>query len=146
MANVRTEGLAVIGSSAWIYPALEVLHILGIALLLGSLVLLELRVWGLGPELPPRALARLGMPVSVGGFLLIVASGSLMFSSQPGELLANRVFVWKMGLIATAGANAVFFHLRDGLIKLDALARVQIVLSLGLWVGAIICGRWIAYR
>jgi hypothetical protein len=50
-----------------------------------------------------------------------------------------------MGLVAGAGLNAALFHARDGLGRLDALARAQTVLSLGLWIGAIICGRWIAY-
>ncbi len=131
--------------SSWAYPALEVVHIVGIALLLGNLALLELRVWGLAPELAPRALARLALPLATAGFALIACSGLVMFLSNPLELIANRAFVLKLVLVMTAGANAVSFHLRDGLVKLDALARAQTVLSLGLWLGAIICGRWIAY-
>jgi multisubunit Na+/H+ antiporter MnhG subunit len=69
-----------------------------------------------------------------------------MFSSQAAELIANRAFVLKMGLLTLAGANAGLFHARDGLNKLDAIARAQTALSLGLWLGVIICGRWIAYR
>jgi hypothetical protein len=57
------------------YPLLEVLHITGIGLLLGSLVLVELRVWGLAPELPLRPLARLALPVTFAGFGLLVCSG-----------------------------------------------------------------------
>ena len=133
-----------IASNPVVYPALEVLHITGIALLVGNLVLLELRVWGLGRELP--ALARLSLTVSLCGFGLAVFSGALMFSSQAAELIANRAFVLKMGLLTLAGANAGLFHARDGLNKLDAIARAQTALSLGLWLGVIICGRWIAYR
>ncbi len=138
--------------SSWIttnpivYPALEVMHITGIALLVGNLVLVELRVWGLGRTLPLPALARLGLTVSLIGFGLAAASGSLMFASQAAELMANRAFVIKMGLLTLAGANAGLFHARDGLTRLDTLARVQTALSLGLWLGVIICGRWIAYR
>jgi hypothetical protein len=127
------------------YPALEVLHIAGIALLLGSLVLLELRVWGLAPALPLRALARLALPVTLAGFALVAASGLVMFMAQPGELLANRAFVLKLGLVHLAGLNAAWFHGRGGLDKADALARAQTVVSTGLWLAAIICGRWIAY-
>jgi hypothetical protein len=138
--------------SSWIttnpvvYPALEVMHITGIALLVGNLVLVELRVWGLGRTLPLPALARLGLTVSLIGFGLAAASGLLMFASQAAELMANRAFVIKMGLLTLAGANAGLFHARDGLTRLDTLARVQTALSLGLWLGVIICGRWIAYR
>ena len=136
---------------AWIashpiaYPALEVLHIVGIALLLGNLALLELRVWGAARELPLRALARSALALSLVGFALVAASGLLMFAANPAELLANRSFLLKLGLVGTAGLNAALFHARDGLTRLDALARAQTVLSLGLWVGAIIAGRWIAY-
>ena len=135
-----------IASNPVVYPALEVLHLTGIALLVGHLVLFELRVWGLGRELSVPALARLSLTVSLCGFGLAVFSGALMFSSQAAELIANRAFVLKMGLLTLAGANAGLFHARDGLNKLDTVARLQTALSLGLWLGVIICGRWIAYR
>ena len=135
-----------IASNPIVYPALEVVHISGIALLVGSLVLLELRVWGLARELPVPALSRLALTVSMSGFGLAVFSGALMFSSQAAELIANRAFVIKMGVLTLAGANAGLFHARDGLTKLDGIARAQTALSLGLWLGVIICGRWIAYR
>jgi len=142
---VAWVGLPGLASHPWAYPALEVVHIVGIALLLGSLVLLELRVWGRGRELPVAALAALSMQVALAGFALAAATGLLMFAVQPAELLSNRLFVLKMVLLLLAGTNAGLFHARDGLTKLDGLARVQTVLSLGLWVGVIICGRWIAY-
>lgn len=85
------------------------------------------------------------MTVSPIGFGLAAASGLLMFA-RAIELMANRAFVIKMGLLALAGANAGLFHARDGLTRLDALARLQTELSLGLWLGGIICGRWIGYR
>ena len=139
-------GLPWLASHPIAYPALEVLHITGIALLLGSLVLLDLRVWGLAPELPLRPLARLALKVTLAGFGLLVCSGLLMFSAQAAELVANRAFLLKLGLVQLAGLNAVWFHGRDSLARCDGLARLQTVLSTGLWLGAIICGRWIAYQ
>ena len=130
----------------WAYPALEIVHIVGIGLLLGNLVLVELRVWGFGAGLPLPALARLALRVSLLGFGIAAASGLVMFSSQPDELLANRSFLVKMSLLALAGVNAAVFHVRGGLVKLDRTARAQTALSLGLWLGVIICGRWIAYQ
>jgi hypothetical protein len=135
-------GLAV---HPWAYPLLEAAHVFGIALLVGSLVLLELRVWGHGAALPMQPLARLALVVSLSGFGLVVITGLTMFATQPGELLANRFFVIKMGLAMFAGLNAAWFHGRGGLAKLDAVARAQTLLSLGLWLAVIICGRWIAY-
>ncbi len=63
------------------YPALEVVHITGIALLLGSLVMLELRVWGRAAELPLQPLARLALAVTAAGFGLVLLSGLLMFAA-----------------------------------------------------------------
>ena len=124
---------------------LESMHVVGVALLLGNLVLLELRVWGCGADLPVMPLARLALGVSVAGFCLLGATGLLMFAAAPQELLGNRFFLIKLGLISAAGLNALAFHLRQGLHKLDGIARAQTVLSLALWGGVIICGRWIAY-
>ncbi len=132
--------------STFAYPLLEVLHIVGIALLVGNLVLFELRVWGFGAELPVRALARLALRVSLAGFALIGLSGLLMFAGQAAELLANRAFVIKMVLVLLAGLNAAAFHARDGLARMDRTARLQTVVSMGLWLAVIICGRWIAYQ
>ncbi len=145
LAVAGFSGIPWIASHPIVYPALEVVHIVGIALLLGSLVLLELRVWGLGPELPLLPLSRLALGVTASGFGLVVLSGLLMFASQPAELLSNRAFVLKLALVLLAGLNALWFHARDGLRRCDALARAQTALSTGLWLAAIICGRWIAY-
>jgi hypothetical protein len=90
-------------------------------------------------------LQRVALRTSLVGFGIAAASGGLMFASQPGELLANRAFLVKMGLLLITGLNAAAFHWRGGSRRLDRIARVQTALSLGLWLGVIICGRWIAY-
>ncbi len=132
-------------SSAWAYPALEVVHLSGIALLIGNLVLLELRVFGLGAALPVRELARLSLSLALAGFGLAAATGLLMFASQPAELLANRAFTLKMLLLLAAACNAGWFHGRGSLHRLDTLARVQMLLSTLIWLAVLVCGRWIAY-
>jgi hypothetical protein len=120
-------------------------HIVGIALLLGNLVALEVRVFGGAAALPVAALARLSLTLAAAGFGLAAASGLLMFASQPGDLLANRSFVLKMGLLALAGCNAAWFHGRGALARLDRLARLQLLASTVLWLAVVVCGRWIAY-
>lgn len=137
--------LGALQSNPWAYPALEALHIVGIALLLGNLVALEVRVFGRVPTLPVAALARLSLCLAAGGFALAAATGLLMFATQPAELLVNRSFLWKMGLLAAAGCNAAWFHGRGSLVKLDATARVQMLMSTALWLAVVFCGRWIAY-
>jgi hypothetical protein len=137
--------LSALQESAWAYPALEVIHIIGIALLVGNLVLLELRVFGAGAALPARELARLSLVLALGGFGLAAASGLLMFATQPSELLANRAFTLKMLLLLAAACNAGWFYGRGSLARLDMLARLQMLLSTLIWLGVIACGRWIAY-
>ena len=137
--------LASLATHPWAYPALEVLHLAGVALLLGNLVLLELRVFGLGPDLPAEPLARLSLTLALAGFSLALASGVLMFATQPQELLANRAFTLKMGLMLLAGCNAAFFHARGSLRLLDRSGRGLMLLSTLLWLGVLACGRWIAY-
>jgi hypothetical protein len=132
-------------SLSWTYPLLEVLHITGIALLLGNLVLLEVRVFGGGADLPVAALARLTLSLAVAGFGLAAASGLLMFSSQAAELLANRAFKIKMLLLFVLACNAAWFHGRGSLDKLDLTARCLLLLSTLLWLAVVTCGRWIAY-
>ncbi|HEX2541996.1 MAG TPA: hypothetical protein VHM00_13045 [Caldimonas sp.] len=133
-------------TAPFVYPALEAAHIFGIGLLVGSLFVFELRVWGLGRAVDAPALGRLALPVTLGGFCLAAATGSIMFAAQAAELIANRAFLLKMGLLLLAGGNAIWFHLRGAIVRGDALARLQTVVSLGLWIGVIICGRWIAYQ
>jgi hypothetical protein len=137
---------AALQSNPWAYPVLEIVHIFGIGLLLGNLVLLELRVFGRGAALPVKELARLSLGLAGAGFGLAAASGLLMFSTQPAELLANRAFTLKMLLLFVAGCNAAVFHARGSLRRLDRTARVLMLLSTLVWLGVLCCGRWIAYR
>ncbi|MFC7460648.1 hypothetical protein [Hydrogenophaga defluvii] len=137
--------LASLAAHPWAYPMLEVVHIVGIALLLGNLVLLELRVFGLGATLPAEPLARLSLTLAGVGFVLAAASGLTMFGTMPGELLANRVFTAKMLLITLAACNAAWFHGRGSLQKLDGTARALMALSTIIWLLVLTCGRWIGY-
>lgn len=132
-------------SHLWAYPALEIVHITGIGLLLGNLVLLELRVFGLGAALAVKDLSRLSLGIALAGFGLAAASGLLMFASQPSELLGNRAFTLKMMLLLAAACNAAWFHGRGSLDKLDVWARVQMLVSTVIWLAVVACGRWIAY-
>lgn len=137
--------LTALGAHPWAYPMLEVVHLIGVALILGNLVLLEMRVFGWASALPIEPLARLSLGLVGVGFGLAVVTGLLMFGTQPAELLANRVFTAKMALIMLAGCNAGWFHARRSLQLQDTTARVSMLLSLVIWILVITCGRWIAY-
>lgn len=138
--------LAGLQTHPWAYPVLEGIHITGIGMLVGNLLLLELRVFGWGAALPVQALARLSLGLALSGFALAATSGLLMFATQPAELLANRAFTLKMLLLFVAGCNAAFFHARRSLERLDLPARLLMLSSTLIWLSVILCGRWIAYR
>lgn len=161
MLPLAVNPFAWIGTHPWLYPALEVVHLIGVALLLGNLTLVELRLWGLGagpratvaaraavaatPDTIPGAADRLALGLVLVGFMLAAASGLAMFASQPLELVGNRAFLLKMTLLMIAGTNAAAFHARGGLGRRDALARAQTLGSLLLWMAILACGRAIAY-
>ena len=138
-------GITFLRESAWAYPILEIVHIVGVALLLGNLILFEARVLGAGKQIDLNALARLALPLSVLGFALAAMSGLTMFATQALELIANPAFKWKMLLLAIAGGNAAWFHARSSLKLNDLIGRMQVVASGFIWIGVLSCGRLIAY-
>ena len=137
--------LSGLSTHPWAYPALEVVHLLGIALVVGNLALIEVRVFGLGASLDAQALSRLSLGLVALGFTLVGLSGLLMFATQALDLLANRAFVIKMGLMTLALCNAAAFHARQSLQRLDGWAKAQMVVSSLLWLSVLAAGRWIAY-
>ncbi|HUQ75123.1 MAG TPA: DUF6644 family protein [Burkholderiales bacterium] len=141
----------------WLYPAVETIHILGIALLFGSIAVLDLRLLGVSRSVPVRSLARHVLPWSAASFLLIVPSGLAMFVAHASEFISSPVFAIKMCLIMAAGLNAALFHAitfrtadvwdSDEMRKLGPppSARLAGALSLALWASVIACGRLLAY-
>jgi hypothetical protein len=137
----------------WLYPAVEVAHLAGIALLFGSIAVLDLRLLGFSRALPVRRLAAHVLPWSIGSFALILPSGLAMFVAHAGDLMANPVFALKFCLILVAGVNAAVFHagVFRGAAQWDAdatpplAARLAAALSLVLWLSVIACGRLLAY-
>lgn len=128
-----------------VFPMLEVIHLIGVSLLLGNLALIESRVLGWGRDLPLAALCQAGIALMLAGFALAALSGLLMFATQAQDLLANRAFSLKMALLAMAGLNAAAFHARSGLALQDRVAKAQLLISGLLWLAVLACGRWIAY-
>jgi hypothetical protein len=137
----------------WLYPSVEILHILGIVTLVGSVAMLDLRLLGLSRALPVRQLARHLLPWTWGALLVIVPTGSLMFMAHAGDFIANRAFVLKLTLIFAAGLNAAAFYLGtfrsvaqwDEGVAPPPAARIHAALSLIIWTGVIACGRLLAY-
>jgi hypothetical protein len=136
---------------AWLYPAVEIVHIAGYVLLVGAVAMFDLRVLGFGRALPVPALARYLLPWSAGSMLAVLPSGLLLFAAEAPDLAANRVFLLKLFLIGAAGLNALAFHAGPwrsaGRWPATAppRARLHAALSLLLWSGVLACGRLLAY-
>jgi len=140
----------------WLYPGVEIVHITGIALLFGSIAVLDLRLLGLSRTLSVKKLARHVLPWTAASFALIVPSGLMMFTAHASELIQSGVFVLKMSLILAAGLNAALFHAitfrtadvwdSEEMRRLPPpSARLAGALSLLLWICVIACGRLLAY-
>ena len=140
-----------IRQSALAYPALSALHILGIALLLGNILLLDLRLLGVLRQSALSALLKLFSQLAGIGLLLAIGSGVLLFSVQPLQYLSNQAFLLKMLLLALALLNLLIVHLSrawqqacsggpvSNSLKLTAAS------SLLLWLTILVAGRWIAF-
>lgn len=137
----------------WLYPSVEIVHIIGFVTLVGSIIVLDMRLLGLSKALPVRALARHTLPWSIGALALIVPSGLLMFITHAGDFISNPAFITKMSLLFCAATNAAVFHAGvfcsvaswDSGVAMPAAAKIHAVVSLMIWFGVLACGRLLAY-
>lgn len=139
--------------SLWLYPIVEIIHIVGFVVLVGSVAMFDFRVLGASRMVPVQALGRLQLRWSIAGLFIIVPAGLMLFSAHPHEFIENPVFLTKLALIVTAGLNALLFHVgiyRSAKewnlhVPAPALAKLHALVSLALWVSVITCGRLLAY-
>ena len=137
----------------WLYPMVEVVHILGFSVLFGAVLMFDLRVLGLSKNIEVTALARHLLTWSIAALLLVVPAGLMMFSAHPHDFASNGVFILKLCLIAAAGINAALFHVGvyrsvdrwNTAIAAPGIAKIQALFSIALWVTVILCGRLLAY-
>ena len=136
-------------SAPLVYPSLEAVHIIAIAITFGSLWIVDLRLLGVRlfgmTTIDANVLAKATLPWTLLGFALAAMVGSLMFLARAGDFISNGAFLIKMLLLFVAGTNAAILHSRSPLDPASAATRVQALFSIMLWIGIIICGRWIAY-
>lgn len=140
--------------SAWGWPIAEIVHFIGICLLIGTVGMFDLTMMGLIRGVPLTALHRL-VPFGVLGFVLSVCSGFLFVVSAPDQYLYNPAWQVKMALLGIAGLNMVLFYLTTSR-RLSLLgpgdapplaARIFAGVSLTAWLGVIMAGRVItAFR
>lgn len=153
-ATIESHPLATwLRSSAWGYPAVETLHLLGLTLLIGSAVAFDVRLLGVASPLPVHLVARFLLPLARIGFGIAVLSGCVLFMMQARTFAVLPLFFVKMATIAIAVANTMVFH-RGVFTSVDdwthaaptpRRARVAAVVSLLCWTFALVCGRFLAY-
>lgn len=134
--------------SRWGYAAVNTAHVFGIALLVGAILVLDLRLLGLWPRVPRAGLVRVLVPVAAAGLAIAAAMGVLLFSTRAREYADLGIFQAKLVLVATGTGAALFLHARFGFLlesASDVRLRAHAVLSMLCWVGALVCGRLIAF-
>lgn len=135
-------------TARWEYAALNATHIFGIALTVGAIVPLNLKLLGLWPNIERQTLARVLVPVAASGLVLAMATGLLLFSVRAKEYLALPVLWLKLGLVGFGVATAVAAHWRYGLWLTrhpqKSLAHVG-ALSIATWIAVLVSGRLIAF-
>ena len=143
-----------IRQSLWLFPAIETVHLLGMALLVVTVIAFDLRLLGL-MFLRARVsdLKRTLLPWSWAGFGIQVVTGFLLFSSEAVKVYANPAFRLKMLLILLAGIQVLLFQ-QIGLRKLPDWdsspstpnsAKLAGCISLLLWLGIVAAGRFIGF-
>ena len=134
----------------WMWPSCETLHFIGLSLLIGVVLLVDLRMLGVMKSVPFSAIHRL-MPWAILGFGINVLTGMAFFVGAPEQYTQNIAFQWKMALVLIAGLNALYFTLLDEAWELKAgddaplTAKVMAVAAIGLWVGVMYCGSMLPF-
>jgi hypothetical protein len=136
-----------------LFPIIESVHVLGIGLMAGTLITVDLRVIGATfRQEPVRRIAQTLLPYTWAGFALMAATGLPLFAAESVKLIHNPAFLVKLVLLALAGVNALLFHLTVYR-KVDEWgstptaplpARLLAGMSAVLWLSVIVAGRLIA--
>ena len=137
----------------WLYPIVEIVHIVGFVTLVGAALMFDTRLLGRSRPVAVSALERHLLPWARWSLLLVVPTGALMFTAHATEMAENPALRLKLLLLAAAFLNAGIFHRWpfrtvsdwDTEIRAPLAARAAGMLSIVLWLGVIACGRLIAY-
>lgn len=143
--------VALLQRSATAYLLVNAGHIAALGLLFGSSLLVDLRLLGLFRSAPLAVLGPLLARSAAVGLALAMLTGGWLFLVNAAEYVRNPAFLVKLGLVGLGVLNALGLHLRHGwqrlwtAERLPAGVRAQAVLSLLLWPGALLAGRWIGF-
>jgi hypothetical protein len=138
----------------WLFPIVETLHVISLAMVFGSIVMVDLRL--VGATSRNSAMSRLSgevLPYTWGAFICAVVTGTLLFISKAHVYFYNLQFQLKFLCMLLAGMNMVVFHFGTYRRVLEwddrhpppHAARLAGALSIALWIGVIFFGRWIGF-
>jgi len=144
----------ILRNSLWPYPLVNAGHILGISLLVGGIVPLDLRIIGFWKHINLRQMWKVLKITSLTGLILLIICGFLLFITRASHYVISDIFFFKMIVVITGIVNSIVFHIfmtEDLLItadtggKLPVRIRIFAVISLFIWPAALLLGRLIAY-
>ncbi|MDE0256022.1 MAG: hypothetical protein OYG32_14620 [Rhodospirillaceae bacterium] len=135
-------------ASRWLYAAVNGAHIFAIALLIGSVVPLNLRLLGVWRSISREAVVRVLAPVAASGLILALITGPLLFAVRAREYSGIEFLQLKLIFIAVGVLSTLALCRTHGFLLKDApRARLagHAILSTVCWLGALVCGRLIAF-
>ena len=142
-----------IGGTAW-FPFLESIHVIAAAMVVGSILMVDFRLLGMTANRHPISiLSKELVPWSWGAFVVATITGLGMFITRAASHVVNPAFQWKIFLLFLAGINMAYFHFRvykeierwDTVSPTPIQLKVIGSLSLGLWAGVMLAGRWVGH-
>ncbi len=139
--------------STWAFPTVETLHVIALVTVLGTILIVDLRLLGLtSKDDPVTMISHDALRITWIGFALAAITGGLLFISRASEYAANPFFIRKMVIMALAGVNMGVFQLLTwksvrqwDVGAVPVAAKVAGVLSLMLWIGVVAMGRAIGF-
>lgn len=143
-----------IAESLWAFPTLETIHVIALVTVIGTIAIMDLRMLGVASgKVAITDISKDTLPWTWAGFILAAITGSLLFVSKASSYMINPYFLIKMGLLALAGLNMLYFHFVtwkhvanwDTSPQLPRGAKFAAVASLVLWIGIVFCGRAIGF-
>jgi hypothetical protein len=151
------DWLAALPPAVWLqqsgtaYLLMNAAHILGIGLILGAILPLDLRLMGAFPSVPVAVVGPFLSRSAALGVGLALVTGVLLFSVDPRQYLANPAFLAKVGIVALALVNVLVLHTGKGWqracagLDISVQVRAGAAFSAALWISALVAGRWIGF-
>ncbi len=144
-------GAVLLRESGTVYLFVNAAHILGVGLLVGAILPLDLRLLGLFGHVPLGVIAPFLSRAAASGAALAIVTGLWLFTVKPAEYATNEAFLWKAGLLVLALANVALQHVNRHFSlavaggALRPSVRLAAAGSIVLWLAVLVAGRWVGF-